>query len=415
MDSITIHPFKFNGKVQAPYSKSYLQRAIAISIFSNHPIEIVGLTKSKDVIAAIGIAKALGCVVIEDENKLTIHPGRVVEEEVVINVGEAGLATRLFSPIASVLSTNVRVVGEGSILSRPMHMVVDALSQLGVDVETTNNFLPFNIKGKLKSGDIQIDGSESSQLLTGLLIALPFVEGDSTISVSDLASIPYVDMTLQILSEFGIEIENQGYKKFIIPGNQKVVGNKYYTEGDWSGASFLLVGGAISGNLTLQGLNLNSAQADKKIIEALQLAGANIEFNNNVILVKNNVLNGFSFDATHCPDLFPPLAVLGVFAKGVTTIKGVTRLKNKESDRAQTIRDELVKLGAKINVIGDKMIIHGSGVFGGEVSSRNDHRIAMMLALMASQTNEPVIIENPKAIEKSFPGFYEFIQKQPLR
>lgn len=415
MDSITIHPFKFNGKVQAPYSKSYLQRAIAISIFSNHPIEIVGLTKSKDVIAAIGIAKALGCVVIEDENKLTIHPGRVVEEEVVINVGEAGLATRLFSPIASVLSTNVRVVGEGSILSRPMHMVVDALSQLGVDVETTNNFLPFNIKGKLKSGDIQIDGSESSQLLTGLLIALPFVEGDSTISVSDLASIPYVDMTLQILSEFGIEIENQGYKKFIIPGNQKVVGNKYYTEGDWSGASFLLVGGAISGNLTLQGLNLNSAQADKKIIEALQLAGANIEFNNNVILVKNNVLNGFSFDATHCPDLFPPLAVLGVFTKGVTTIKGVTRLKNKESDRAQTIRDELVKLGAKINVIGDKMIIHGSGVFGGEVSSRNDHRIAMMLALMASQTNEPVIIENPKAIEKSFPGFYEFIQKQPLR
>jgi len=300
-------------------------------------------------------------------------------------------------------------------LSRPMHMVVDALSQLGVDVETKNNFLPFNSKGKLKSGDIQIDGSESSQLLTGLLIALPFVDGDSTISVTDLASIPYVDMTLQILSEFGIVIENQDYKKFIIPGNQKVVGKKYITEGDWSGTSFLLVGGAISGSLEVEGLNLNSAQADKKIIEALQLAGANMQFKNNTVILKNNVLQGFDFDASHCPDLFPPLAIIGVFSKGVTTLKGATRLKNKESDRAQTIQDELGKLGAEIRIEGDEMIIKGTELHGGVGSSRNDHRIAMMLALVATQTKEPVEIENPMAIEKSFPDFYAIIQNQPLR
>lgn len=416
MSSTVIQPYQFSGSVNAPYSKSYLQRAIAIAVLSDQPTKINGITYSKDAIAALGIARNLGAEIFEGENQIIIIPPKTKElKRVKLNVGEAGLSTRMFAPLATSLYDEVKIDGSGSILNRPMDMVIEALEQLDVNVHSNNNKLPIETKGKIKPGRIKVDGSESSQLLTGLLITLPTLTGDSVIEVKNLKSKPYVDMTLEILSDFGVSIINEGYKVFRIKGNQTPVRSEYTIEGDWSGASFLLVGGAISGGLKITGLNQESKQADRKILEALELAGAKYAINDSEILVENQKLNGFTFDATDCPDLFPPLAILGVFANNVTTLKGVTRLRNKESDRAATIKEEIEKIGGKVELEGDEMKVYGTSISGGKASSRNDHRIAMMLAVLGGVSDGEIEIENPESVQKSFPEFFEIIAQMPLR
>ena len=416
MSAVIIHPYRFSGSVNAPYSKSYLQRAIAIAVLSDQPTQIQGITYSKDVIAAIRIARSLEVEIIEETNAITIIPNSEKTHRCIkLNVGEAGLSTRMFTPLATSLYKEIRIDGEGSILHRPMEMVIEALEQLNVEVTSNKKKLPLKTKGKIKPGKIKIDGSESSQLLTGLLITLPTLDGDSTIEVENLKSKPYVDMTLEILSDFGVSIENEEYKTFRIKGNQTPRKKKYAVEGDWSGAAFLLVGGAISGNIKVTGLNQKSKQADQKILEVLELAGAKITYENSEIRINKERLNSFSFDATECPDLFPPLAVLGTLCNGVTTICGATRLKHKESNRALTIKEELEKTGGKIELNGDEMKVYNSNIKGGRASSRNDHRIAMMLAVLGSISQESVEIEAPESVQKSFPGFFEIIAKMPLR
>lgn len=416
MSSITVKPLKFEGKIKAPFSKSYLQRAIAVAVLTVKPTTIFGITKSKDYLAAIGIAKSLGAKISEGDNSITIYPPKKHElEQVLLNVGEAGLSTRMFAPIAASICSNVVINGEGSILNRSMNMVIDALNQLGCKIDTLNGKLPLKIKGKICPGEIIIDGSESSQLLTGLLIILPILKGDSVIHVKNLNSKPYVDMTLEVLSDFGISIKHQDYKTFYVKGNQMPECSNYCVEGDWSGASFFLVGGAISGSVEVKGLNPKSLQADQKILAALETAGANVEISKDRVFVQKKKLNGFEFDATQCPDLFPPLVVLGVASRGKTIIKGVSRLLNKESNRALTIKEEVNKLGGRIELSEDEMIIYNSTILGGEVSSRNDHRIAMMLAVLSSVSSKKIVIENPEAVNKSYPLFFEEINYFLLR
>lgn len=416
MSSIIIHPYQFSGRVNAPYSKSYLQRAIAIAVLSDQPTKINGITYSKDASAALGIARSLGAEIFEGENTITIIPPKNRElKSVKLNVGEAGLSTRMFAPLATSLYHEVKIEGSGSILNRPMDMVIEALEKLDVNVRSSQNKLPIETKGKIKPGTIKIDGSESSQLLTGLLITLPTLNGDSIIEVENLKSKPYVDMTLEILSDFGVSIINEDYTVFRIQGNQKPKRAEYTIEGDWSGASFLLVGGAISGSLKITGLNQQSKQADRKILEALELAGAKYVITDSEILVESKKLNGFTFDATDCPDLFPPLAILGIFTNSVTTLKGVTRLRNKESDRATTIKEEIEKIGGKVELEGDEMKIYGTSITGGKASSRNDHRIAMMLAVLGSVSEKEIEIEQPESVQKSFPEFFGVIEQMPLR
>lgn len=416
MSSKLIHPFAFKGNVKAPYSKSYLQRAIALALLSDQPTKIIGVTYCNDVVAAIAIVKSLGAKVQKEKNAITIIPGnKGGSSQKIINTGEAGLSTRMFAPIAASLYSGVKVEGEGSILRRPMSMVIEALEQLGVKVNSADGFLPLKLSGVLQPGNFMIDGSESSQLLTGLLIALPTLNGDSIVEVNNLKSIPYIDMTLQALSDFGIIITHNDYKTFFIKGNQTPRRDVYYTEGDWSGASFLLVGAALSGNIVVENLNIKSKQADQKIITALKLAGAKVTVEGSVISVESSDLTGFNFDATHCPDLFPPLAVLGLFSKGVTTIKGATRLLNKESNRSKTIQEEIEKIGGKVILEEDEMKIYRSQITGGKVSSRNDHRIAMMLAILGCASKGDIEIENPESVLKSFPEFFELIEKMPLR
>ncbi|NRA11926.1 MAG: 3-phosphoshikimate 1-carboxyvinyltransferase, partial [Crocinitomicaceae bacterium] len=297
------------------------------------------------------------------------------------------------------------------ILTRPMDMVIDALTQLGARVDSNHHFLPLLIKGGIQAGVIEIDGSESSQLLTGLLIALPSLDGDSVVNVSNLKSRPYIDMTLEILNEFGVKIENRAYESFIINGNQAVNGVKYTCEGDWSGAAFHLVGAAISGSVELTGLKSDSSQADIEILNALKLAGANVEVSSNSIKVKKDKLKSFEFDATQCPDLFPPIAALAACCDGISTVYGIERLVHKESNRALTIQTELTKLGVQVILDGNMMSIKGGPINGGEISSNNDHRIAMMGAVLASVSSQSITIRNSDAIAKSYPGFYSDLPK----
>ncbi len=407
---VTISPFKYHGQIAVPRSKSYLQRAIAVASLIPAETTIKGFTESNDVLVALGIANSFGAKFSIQNNEVKIQGiSRAPIDDLDIYCGEAGLSTRMFSPIASVLSKNVTVIGEGSILNRPMDMVIDGLEQLGAKVRSNTKRLPLKIQGGINSGDITIDGSESSQFLTGLLIGLSFLAEPSTIKVSNLKSAPYVQMTLDVLNEFGIKVEQLEYETFKTQPKKQEFKPKYtyHVEGDWSGASFHIVGASISGEIELMGLNLASSQADIKILEAVEQAGAIVECTQtNSLKIKKGRLKAFHFDATDCPDLFPPLAALAAACSGTSAIIGTRRLLHKESNRAVTIKEELEKLGITVELDDNVMKIAGGQINGGTVSSSNDHRIAMMAGILASVSETPITIENATAVNKSYPAFY---------
>ncbi len=402
-----VQPFKYCGSIKAPASKSYLQRAIAIAALCDEPCLIENFYPSNDALAALDIAQNLGAKIQRFDQSVIMQRGAAPADSVLINCGESGLSTRMFSPIAALLGTTTTVVGEGSLLKRPIVMIEDALRQFGVETRSNAGFLPLELSGKMHGARAAIDGSESSQLLTGLLIALPLLVEQSELHVHNLKSKPYIQMTLDLLAHFGVVIQHQNLAHFNISGNQKPKAARYYCEGDWSGAAFHLVGAAISGEITLTGLNINSTQADRVILNALQACGATITCGKNEVHVAKNQLHAFQFDATHCPDLFPSLAVLASCCEGTSAIAGVSRLKHKESDRAATIQSELGKLNIPVSIEGDVMRISQSTVHGGIVNSHNDHRIAMALAVLASVSSSAVIIENAQAVNKSYPSFFE--------
>lgn len=399
-------PSSVSGSVAAPASKSHLQRAIAIAALAEGESQIVGYESSADVNAAVHVASSLGAKVVVSGAVLSITGAKKLAPSAVLHCGEAGLCARMFSPIASLSDEKMTLSGEGSLLSRPFGMVQEALSQLGKSVTLTNGSLPMELHGKMRAGDVTIDGSESSQLLTGLLIALPLLTEDSVIHVRNLKSKPYVEMTLDMLAAFGITVQNDGFKKFLVRGNQRPKATEIHVEGDWSGAAFLLVAGAVGGDVTVTGLNPSSAQADRAILDVLADVGAEVSVSANQVTVKQRHLHPFSFDATDCPDLFPPLAALAASCEGVSTIIGTERLAHKESDRASTISEVLQQLGIRVELSDNAMRIWGGTVYGGEVSSHNDHRIAMMATVLGCSATGPVIIHDAEAVNKSYPKFF---------
>jgi 3-phosphoshikimate 1-carboxyvinyltransferase len=408
-----INPVKtVSGRLIVPSSKSFAQRAIAIAALTDDSVYLENLTDCDDVIAAQNIIQSLGAKTERIGKDLKLNGGVFNDEkgEIEINCGESGLSTRLFSSFSLLFESAFTVTGHGSILERTMDMVIDALEQFGKSVNSKEGCLPLKISGGTKKNEIQIDGAVSSQLLTGLLIVTPRLNHDTTIHVKDLKSIPYIDMTLEILKDFGVEINHDDYKTFEIKGNQRPQRNKYRVEGDWSGASFLIVAAAIAGEIELEGLNPNSKQADMKILEVLTQFGAKFNWKEDVLSISKNESKAFSFDATHCPDLFPPLAVLAACSDGVSIIKGTSRLEHKESNRALTIKEEFEKLGIEIQLKPDEIHIVGRGdssfVKGGKVSSRNDHRIAMALSLFSLRSIDPIFIEQSEAINKSYPDYF---------
>lgn len=402
----TIYPSTYQGLITAPSSKSYMQRAIAIALLADGETQISNADFSNDSMSILKVAEQLGAEIHISGDRVCILGKRDFKGKT-LSAGESGLGIRTFTPIASLFPQTIKLTGEGSLLKRPIDMVETPLRDLGVAVESHNGYLPLSVSGPLKGGEAEVDGSISSQVLTGLLIALPMAENDSVLKVNKLQSIPYIDMTLDILKAFGTEVEQENYETFKIKGNQKYKARNYKIEGDWSGAAFHLVAGAIAGEVEVKGLNPQSLQADRAILVALQNSGAKIKISEESIKVAKAPLKAFEFDATHCPDLFPPLVVLAAVCEGVTGIKGVTRLYHKESNRALVLQKEMGKLGIEIQLDGDVMRIKGGEIREGKIHSNNDHRIAMAGAIAALTATGSVEIEHAEAINKSYPGFFE--------
>jgi 3-phosphoshikimate 1-carboxyvinyltransferase len=401
-----VEPSEIKGQIKAPSSKSMTQRAIAAALLADGQSIIHNPSYCDDSLAAMSIAVGLGARLEPLAGELKIN-GTGVLKEPKLNCGESGLAIRMFSPIAALYPVKITMVGANSLKKRPMTMIEEALNQLGVKCTSSGGFLPLTIQGPLVGGEIEIDGSVSSQLLTGLLMALPLANKDSEIKVNNLKSKPYIDMTIQILRSFGISIHKTDYTLFQVPGNQKYIPQNYTVEGDWSGGAFLLVAGAINGHLTVQGLRTDSQQSDMEIIYALKKAGARIKISDNQIEISKSKLKAFEFDATASPDLFPPLVALASYCHGVSTIKGVSRLIYKESDRAAVLKEEFGKMNISIELKDDNMSVTGGQPHGTRVESHEDHRIAMAVAVASLGATGRVNIRDSQCVAKSYPGFFD--------
>ena len=426
---VVVKPSVITGTLIAPTSKSSMQRACAAALLHNGDTVINNPGKSNDDVAALDIIQKLGATIIEQSNDRIIIKGKNAsaslkvfpfagDAEGAVNCGESGLSIRMFTPIAALSDQLITINGTGSLLKRPMDFFDEIFPQLNVEVESNKGMLPIKIKGPLQPKDITIDGSLSSQFLTGLLFAFAKAATDQvTITVNNLKSKPYIDLTLQVMQHFGYTVENNGYESFSIkPVNYQPSTINYTVEGDWSGGAFLLVAGAIAGKIVVKGLDPFSTQADKAILQAIIESGATISIEEKQITIAPPViglaaLKPFHFNATDCPDLFPPLVALASYCNGTSVIEGVGRLAHKESNRGLTLQEEFAKMGVEIILQDDLMMIKGGeGLKGATVHSRHDHRIAMACAVAALKAKGETVIEEAEAINKSYPDFYEHLQ-----
>lgn len=407
-----VYPSKLSGKARAPASKSHFIRAVAAAMLADGTSKIYFPSACGDARAILGIAGEMGATVKSAPEHLEIHGNPKFTGHKKFDCGESGLTARLMIGIGSLYSDEVMVTGSGTLPVRQLGGIAKPLQQLGVKCTSNDMKLPVTLFGPIKGGTVVVDGSESSQFVSGLLMALPLLNADSELVVKNLKSRPYIDMTLETLGMFGIEIQNSDYKNFIINGNQSYRPTTLHVEGDWSSGAFLLVAGAISGSIGVEGLDTLSKQADKAILTALEMAGVKVTRQDSILSVKAANLNAFNFDATHSPDLFPPLAVLAANCKGITVIKGVSRLKHKESNRAIALVEELGELDIKIEIKEDDMLITGGEgeISGGNMSSRQDHRIAMAGAVAALKANGKVVIDHAECVSKSWPDFFKDIE-----
>jgi 3-phosphoshikimate 1-carboxyvinyltransferase len=411
----TVTPSFLKGIVQAPTSKSSMQRGCAAALLSRGTTIIKNAGQSNDDRAAIDVIQALGAKIHWVNGDLEVISEGVQPVSDTINCGESGLGIRMFTPIAALSDQPITISGSGSLTTRPMHFFDEIFPSLGINIQSNSGKLPLKIVGPLKPADITVDGSLSSQFLTGLLMAYPAAGASGVaITVKKLTSKPYIDLTLSVMKSFGVTVENRNYESFYFPadGNREGYHSQSYTvEGDWSGAAFLLVAGAIAGNITVKGLDVHSTQADKAVLNALASAGAVMSIEVGQIHIATTSLKAFHFDATECPDLFPPLVALAACCDGKSVIEGVSRLAHKESDRGLTLRDEFAKMGISIVLQDNIMIIQGgTGLKGSSVHSRHDHRIAMACAVAALKADKQVTIDDADAINKSYPDFFNHLK-----
>lgn len=414
---VTIQPSELTGVIQAAASKSSMQRACAAALLAKGKTIIHNPGHSNDDKAAIDIIQRLGAKVDQQPEQLVVTSEGVNPVSSEINCGESGLSIRMFTPLVALSAEQITINGSGSLVTRPMDFFDKILPQLSVKVKSKEGKLPLLVTGPLKPANIEVDGSLSSQFLTGLLMAYAAAgAADVTLKVIDLKSKPYIDLTLDVMKQFGMKLPaNNNYTEFYFDSSSVPLtdGSREYTvEGDWSGGAFLLVAGAIAGSILVKGLDLSSTQADKAIVDALMAANAGIAMEAKGIRLNAQEMNAFEFDATDCPDLFPPLVALASYCKGETTIKGVSRLTHKESNRALTLQEEFGKMGVVIKLDNDIMTVHGGGSLkGATVHSRHDHRIAMACAVAALRAEGKTVIEEAHAVNKSYPDFYDDLKK----
>ena len=407
MSDVKFSPFVPNGTVNVPPSKSDVHRAIICAAMANGVSRISPVALSNDIKATIGCIKALGADAVLENNVLTVDGTNMYKNKTaLLDCGESGSTLRFFIPIAAVGNINATFVGKGKLPQRPIGIFTEALPKAGTVCKTEGG-RPLEIKGQLKSGIFEIPGNVSSQFITGLLLALPILEGDSEIVLtSPLESVGYIAMTIRTMKQFGVNIQATE-KGWHIKGGQSYKTCDYTTDGDWSQAAFFMVLGAVSGKVTVKGVAKDSTQGDKKCAEILARFGAKVTQLDNEVTVEKGELKAITIDASQIPDLVPVLSVCAAFAEGTTKIINAERLRIKECDRLKATAELLNNLGGKVKELSDGLEITGvSSLKGGNVNGYNDHRIVMSAAVCAARSDEDITATFAMSINKSYPDFY---------
>jgi 3-phosphoshikimate 1-carboxyvinyltransferase len=413
---LTINRSEIKGKVNAPPSKSYTHRAIAIAAMSTNAIVHNPLI-SEDTKATIRASEAFGAKVVSKNDSLLIlgFDGKLIIPDNVLDVANSGTTLRIMTAVSSLLDGSTVLTGDASIRTRPNTPLLNALNDLGaVAFSTRNNGMaPIVVRGKMKGGKIKIDGSISSQFISALLIACPLSENETTIIIKgELKSRPYVNITIDMLKDAGARIiVDKSANSFTIPPNQKYDMRSYNVPGDFSSASYMMAAGALCGDVTIQNL-YPSQQGDSALIEILEKMGAQISWDRKKgeIKVSKSELKGINVDVGKTPDLVPTLAVLGAVSKGQMVIENAEHVRYKETDRLHAMTVELKKMGVDITEEKDKLIIKGGKINGANVHGWDDHRIVMALAV-AGIVAGGTTIDTIESVSISYPGFFEDLRK----
>ena len=411
-----ITPHALSGRIDNVISsKSQAHRILICSALANAHTHILCNSTSKDVHATARCIKALGADAVFTDGVIDVTPiaSDMVHTGSLLDCGESGSTLRFMLPLVGALGIECAFTGQGMLASRPLSPLYEQLTGHGMNISQPGAF-PLKCSGKLQAGRYEIAGNISSQFITGLLLSLPLLNGDSDICIiSRLESRPYVDMTLDVLKQFGMRISasEQGFHVF---GNQRPETNgNVIVEGDWSNAAFWLTAGALGdSSIECAPLVKNSSQGDRAIVDILERMGAHIVQSDSCVRAAQSDLHAVDIDAGDIPDLVPIIAVAAGTAIGDTHIRGVRRLRLKESDRILSVSEMLSGLGVKTDAYDDMLVIHGSGGFtGGTVNSFNDHRIVMAAAVAASVAKGQVTILDAQASDKSYPGFFNLFKE----
>ena len=412
MGKVRIKNSKFFGTVSMPPSKSAAHRAIICAALARGKSTIFPVDFSNDIKATTECMKFLGADIEFDGEKLTVDGTNVFKKKnVVLDCGESGSTLRFLIPVCAAGGVNAVFLGHGKLPERPIGIYLECLPEKNVECRTKGG-LPLEISGQLKSGIYEIAGNVSSQFITGLLLALPLLDSDSEIILTtELQSSSYIDMTTDIMHQFGVDVERteRGWR---ISGNQSYKPQSFKVEGDWSQAAFFMTAAALDGKITINNLDINSRQGDKECVDIYKRFGARITEDKGNIIIEHGELKGIEINAENIPDMVPALAVTAAFAEGETVIKGAERLRIKECDRLAAMADGLSRLGADIEETKDGLIIKGvKSLHGGEVKGYNDHRIVMSMAVAGMCADGDVIISDRESIRKSYPKFFEDYRK----
>ena len=408
---------KLSGKIIIPSSKSQTIRALLISVFSRGVSYIKHPLISDDTESCINAVKAMGADVnILENGDITVDATYAFSDmdELSIDAGNSGTTEYLSLPMLSSLGIQVNIDGDEMLRKRPLKPLLDALESLGAETESTEGFPPASIRGPLDGGECTIE-CKTSQYLSGLLLGAPLAIGDSHIKCSVLFEKPYVKMTLKWLDDQGIKYRiSDDLEEVWVKGGQSYKPLDTYIEGDFSSASFFFVAAAIHGTeVTVEGLDKNSTQGDKEILNILEKMGCSIKWNGMAVTVKGpEKLKGGVFDLNAIPDTLPALSVVAAFAEGDTILENVEQARIKETDRIKVMRENLNELGVEADERRDALIIHGNGsVKGGKAKGYGDHRVIMALAILGTKTEEETEIDDVSAASVTFPTFFDLLKE----
>ena len=417
---IRVSPSTLRGEIQAPPSKSVMQRLVAGALLAEGTSTLHNISQSDDCTAALLLSAQLGAEIELDEQSVRITGvgGNLKPRTTQLTPGESGLAARLFTPIAGLANVPLEIIAEKSLSGRPMDAYEGLFDAFGGRLTTTAGKFPVNIHDPLLGGEAVLMNPTSSQFTTGLLFAMPLMESDSTLSVNNATSTPYLDMTMEILADFGIQLDADGHTRYACAAGQSYQPIETVVDGDWSGAAALAVAAMVAaeGSIAIHGLDNTYTQADEAIRGALLFAGGALSGIDGGIQVAKRPVRAFQIDLNESPDLFPVLAALAAFGKKPSTLKGIDRLIYKESNRAEAIQTTWEALGilVELDADADTMTVHPWGNNRPtkliKLHPHGDHRMVMALSVLAIGSSGPIEIENAECVAKSYPEFFDDLE-----